>query len=70
MPLERLTFDNGKFKAAMENFKNTKVKEREAFDRAMTDSNNELNDLQVGIRFFCFSNPEPGLLTLILVYLG
>ena len=47
MPLERLTFDNGNFKAAMENFKNTKTKERESFDRAITDKNNELNDLQV-----------------------
>ena len=69
MPLERLTFDNGKFKAAMENFKNTKAKEREAFDRAMTDNNNDLNDLQVGVRFFqswsSDSSPIP-----ILVCLG
>ena len=50
MTLERLTFDNGNFKAAMENFKNTKNKEREAYDRAMTDENNELNDLQVRVR--------------------
>ena len=50
MTLERLTFDNGNFKAAMENFKNTKTKEREAYDRAMTDENNELNDLQVRVR--------------------
>ena len=47
MPLERLTFDNGNFKAAIENFKNTKTKERESSDRAITDKNNELNDLQV-----------------------
>ena len=50
MTIERLTFDNGNFKAAMENFKNTKTKEREAYDRAMTDENNELNDLQVRVR--------------------
>ena len=47
MPLERLAFDNGNFKSAMENFKNSKIKEREAFDRTITDKNNELNDLQV-----------------------
>ena len=47
MPLERLAFDNGNFKSAMENFKNSKTKEREAFDRTITDKNNELNDLQV-----------------------
>ena len=53
MTLERLAFDNGNFKAAIENFKNTKTKEREAYDRAMTDENNELNDLQVRVRSFC-----------------
>ena len=47
MPLERLAFDNGNFKSAMENFKNSKTKEREAFDRTITEKNNELNDLQV-----------------------
>ena len=47
MPLERLAFDNGNFKSAMENFKNSKIKEREAFDRTITEKNNELNDLQV-----------------------
>ena len=47
MPLERLAFDNGNFKSAMENFKNSKTKERESFDRTITDKNNELNDLQV-----------------------
>ena len=47
MPLERLAFDNGNFKSAMENFKNSKTKERETFDRTITDKNNELNDLQV-----------------------
>lgn len=46
MPLERLAFDNGNFKSAMENFKNSKTKERETFDRTITDKNNELNDLQ------------------------
>ena len=72
MPLERLTFDNGNFKAAMENFTNTKTKERESFDRAITDKNNELNDLQV---FFVLQT-RGGVLhaqfryTIILVYLG
>ena len=58
MPLERLAFDNGNFKSAMENFKNSKTKEREAFDRTITEKNNELNDLQVlsenkFVEFFC-----------------
>lgn len=46
MPLERLTFDNGIFKSASENLKNSRTKERESFDRTITDKNNELNDLQ------------------------
>ena len=71
MPLERLAFDNGNFKSAMENFKNSKTKEREAFDRTITEKNNELNDLQVlsenKFVFFCLRLFSP---PVILVHMG
>ena len=72
MPLERLAFDNGNFKSAMENFKNSKTKEREAFDRTITEKNNELNDLQVCsenkfVDFFCLGRFSP---PVILVHMG
>ena len=73
MPLERLAFDNGNFKSAMENFKNSKIKEREAFDRTITEKNNELNDLQVLSEnkfvefFFCLGHFSP---PVILVHMG